>query len=425
MPPPDFFPSPRGGPQAVSCRSARALVPPAAVCHDGRVRRAWILGLLAALPLGEPVAGAQSKPPKSKPTAAAPSADAGAREAEDRRAREAYATLSDGERKDLVDYFTLEAQGLDTLQGALTAFVLRSEARDRGEWPEEAPLPFFDPQEHAPAQPIARRRLAPDDPAARALVERVRARVPEPPFRSVWRYDYATRELRRTAPPDRARDFENALAGFVPDLDLAVALVERTLDDGSRQKEHAVFGHAYTDREGRVFPLTLEEARSSGAEIEMPDVDALGVIHSLLRDHKNWVAPVEASQQSALYKRIEELHRPARQHLALRRAIARCFVVGTQDLPDLYGPTLDNFHALWELHKSTPEKVAAELEGKDPAKFVADFVKRCFKDGKMFQKGVARHAELDRNRALLRATLLRALEEFGGYERLNKKSEGR
>ena len=104
---------------------------------------------------------------------------------------------------------------------------------------------------------------------------------------------------------------------------------------------------------------------------------------------------------------------------------ARCFVVGTQELPDLYGPTLDNFHALWEVSKSTPETVAAELKGKNPAKFVADFVKRCFKEGKMFQKGVARHAELDRNRAALRATLLRVLEELGAYERLNKKNEGR
>jgi hypothetical protein len=43
----------------------------------------------------------------------------------------------------------------------------------------------------------------------------------------------------------------------------------------------------------------------------------------------------------------------------------------------------------------------------------------------MFQAGVRRRAELDANAAAVRATLLRALEEFGAFTRLNKPAEPR
>ena len=106
--------------------------------------------------------------------------------------------------------------------------------------------------------------------------------------------------------------FELALAGYAPQADLAVALLEQALDRGEQQLALGAFGHAYTDREGRVFPgLTLYDAWSSGLEIEMPDVDNLGIVHAVTGQRGRWVAPVPASEHDELYALVGELYTDA------------------------------------------------------------------------------------------------------------------
>ena len=134
---------------------------------------------------------------------------------------------------------------------------------------------------HAPAQPIPRKSLAADSRRVKKKREEFFFRVPDRKLDSAWVYDYAARELRRTQElDDPDRIFRNGLAGFPPDLDLAEALVEMALDDGAEQDKARAFGHAYTDRTGNVFTgLTLYDAWASGSNMEMPDIDNLGILH--------------------------------------------------------------------------------------------------------------------------------------------------
>ena len=90
----------------------------------------------------------------SKPTAAI----LAAQQAETARALEAFGRLGQREQRELVDYIALEVGHLESFQNELLSFVLRAADKDRGVWPEESPAPFFDPAEHARAQPIARSR---------------------------------------------------------------------------------------------------------------------------------------------------------------------------------------------------------------------------------------------------------------------------
>ena len=388
-----------------------------------------LTALAAAAPQGpKPKAEprAEKPAPKAKPAREDPRAKA--RAAEDARALAAFRALAPGERRDLLDYVVLELEARGLLQSALIASVLARQDQDRGTWPDEGPTPFFDPREHAPAQPIARRRLAPSDPAAKELAARVLRKVPERALRVAWRYDPATRGIVRAADEaDPERRLANLLAGYAPDADLVEALVERTLDDGSQQRALAAFGHAYTDREGRVYPgVTLYDAWASGAEIEMPDVDTLGIVHTVLGDRTTWVAPVDGSQHDELYARIGELFTAAQRHRGPRRALAQCFLAGSAPLRDNYDLQLDNLHALWAEHGSDPAALAEALP--DPAAWegwLAAWTRRCARERALREAGVERRARLDQGAGAVRAAALAALEEFGAYERARKPAGGR
>lgn len=377
------------------------------------------LATSALAPQGAKPRGKAAPEPKPKP----PDPRAKARAAEDARALAAFRALGPAEARDLLDYVALELEAQRLLQAALIANVLARQDVDRGTWPEEAPAPFFDPAEHAPAQPIPRRRLSATDPAAKELAARVLRKVPARTLRAAWRYDPGTRGIVRAADEaDLERRLANLLAGYAPDADLAEALVERALDDGSQQRALAAFDHAYTDRDGRVYPgVTLYDAWASGAEIEMPDVDSLGIVHTVLGDRKTWVAPVDASQHAALYARIGELFAAAHRHRGLRRALAQCFLAGSAPLRDNYDLQLDNLHALWAEHGSDPAKLAEKLpDDRRWEDFLAAWTRRCARERKLREAGVERRARLDHGAGAVRATALAALEEFGAYERERK-----
>jgi hypothetical protein len=337
------------------------------------------------------------------------------RSVEDEAALSAFESLSPADRKDLADYFHLEAKHLGSFQLSLVAFVLNGQDRDPAAWPEEQAAPVFDSKEHTPENDIPRHPLEAGSPSVQELSRLIFKKVPAPRLDSAWRYDYSSRELRRTkAWKDPERVFRNGLRGFLPDLDLAEALVERALDDGAEQKALAAFAHAYTDREGGVVPgITLYDAWACGAEIEMPDVDALGIVHTVLGDWKTWRAPVPASKHEALYDRIGELFVPAQRHRGLRHAIASCYLAGSAVLRDGYTDQLDNFHALWEDCRSTPAEMAKRLPpAAKRSEFLAAWTATCHAKGAVWQAGLARHKTLDREAEAVRTLLLRLLGEF-------------
>ena len=337
------------------------------------------------------------------------------RAAADASALAVFEKLSPAEQKDLSDYFASEAAHARTFQASLVAFVVGEQDRDPKAWPEEQPAPWFDAKEHTPENEIPRHALAADAPEVKALAERVFKNAAKPRFEPAWSYDYGTRGLVRTKRwKDPARIFRNGLAGVPPDLDLAEALVERALDDGKEQKVLAAFGHAYTDRDGGVYPgVTLYDAWGSGVEIETPDVDTLGIVHTALGDFKTWHAPVPANQHEKLFDRIGELFLSAQRHRELRRALAATFLEGNAGVGEAYASYVDNFHALWEDVKSTPSDLVPRLPAPEKrGEFLAAWTKTCHQKGELWEAAVRRHKTLDGDGGSTRALLLRLLEEF-------------
>ncbi|MBL8863370.1 MAG: hypothetical protein JNK02_15350 [Planctomycetes bacterium] len=335
------------------------------------------------------------------------------------RARAAFALLAPAERRELVDFLGSELARVRTFQMGLSRWALSEADRDRSAWPAAGEAPHFDPERHAPAQPIARHRLDPAD--RRVAAARVQLAVPEDP--RAWAYDWGTGLVRRRPPADGPeRAFELALCGLPPEHDLVRALVERALDDGSQRRSLAAFAHAYTDRAGNVYPgITLYDAWKSGAEIEMPDVDCLGIVNTVLDDWTTWTSIVPAHRHESLYRRIGELFQPAQRVRELRVALAATFLEASPRLCCGYEGSIGNFHALWEECASTPAELAKRLPGAQGWKeFLAAWVERCTTDGELYQRGLARQRTLEAESRTIRAVLLSVLEEYGAFARLRE-----
>jgi len=341
--------------------------------------------------------------------------------AADERARRAFAALDPKEQLDLLEWFTVECEKLGAFQVTLIQYVIDGAEREASTWPDlEAPA-WYDPAVHAPDLPIPRKPLAPDEPEIVAVRNEILDAVGSRRLDSGWMVDYARRSLvRLPRQGDPVRVFENALLGMAPDWDLAEALVELALDDGSLQKNFEAFGHAYTDRWGGVYPgITLYDAHASRLQIEMPDVDSLGLVHDLLGDWETWKSPVAAEQQEALYARIAELFRAVHCHRGLRTNLARTYLCGNAELRDNYANNLDNFHTLWESVASEPATLRAKLPDEAGwADFLQGWHDSLVADPQPYLKGTTRHATLDRDAQRVRATLLRLLGEYGAIARI-------
>ncbi len=378
--------------------------------------RALLAVLLAAVLVGP--AAPSASPASTRIAAAAPE------DPDDAALRAAWDRMDADQRADWVEWFRAEAEWLGTFQARLVAYVIESEPRDPGTWPEESPAPTYDPRVHAPAQPIARRPMSPGPAADRARAKWFAA-IPERRLRSAWRYDYPSGELRRAPDADDpTRVFENAIAGFPPRLDLAEALVERALDDGSQRATLTAFAHAYSDRVGKVVPgVTLYDVWCSGREMEMPDVECLGVLHDLKDDWKTYRAPVPERKQKQLYDEIGALFLPAYRHRGLRCALARTYLTGEPVLRDGYDESRDRLHALWDRHESTPSKLAADLPAADDWQtYLERLANECRDDAALRKQGEVRRATLAADAARCRALAVRLLRE-GGY--LDRPEEGR
>ncbi|MBM3988269.1 MAG: hypothetical protein FJ294_09980 [Planctomycetes bacterium] len=341
-------------------------------------------------------------------------------ERSDADARRAFGFLTPAEQADCIEELSAELEWLDTFQLRLVRYARTLDERDPGLLPLERETPYFDPTEHAPGQPIARKRLAPDAASARKTRERILRRVPQSPLSASYRYDWGQGEIVRSAvAPDAQRVFDNALAGFAPGHDLALALVERALDDGSQRAALDAFDHAYTDRSGNVYPgITLYDAWASGEEMEMPDVDILGVVHTLLGIRDRWIAPVPDREHNELYATVGTLFRSAQRHRGLRSAIAATFLESAPKLPGSYPTSIERFHGLWESCASTPSEVAKRLP--DPerwSEFLVECSTRTSGDPKLLAAAQLRQATLAADARAVRALLGRLLEQRGAFER--------
>lgn len=372
---------------------------------------ALALALALALTAGAPAPGAceagslgrtRQDPPRPTP--------------DDAALRAAWKGLAAAERREVLEWTRAELEFEGSFQGTLLRHALAKNERPESEWPRAGEPPIYDPKVHAPAQPIPRRRLAPESAKARELRARIFRRVPERRLDSAWSYDYGTRELARSERVDDLdRIFENLLRGFPPGLDLAEALVERALDDGAQQRALAAFGHAYSDRAGAVAPgITLYDAWCSGIEMEMPDVECLGVVHDVLEDWSTWRAPVPSARHRALYARLGELFGAAHRHRSLRHALARTYLSAHPALRDGHAPHLERFHAIWDHASSDPARLSLELaEAQDEHGWLARWIERLKESPELLERGRVRQAALAADQRRVREVLALVLELSG------------
>jgi hypothetical protein len=338
------------------------------------------------------------------------------------RARRAFAALKPAERKDVADFLASELEHVPTFQLSLARWVLAHQDRDPLVWPAETEANYYDPVRHAPAQPIPRQRLTEDD--RRAVAVRTSLRIPPDP--RAWTYDWATGSvLHRTTSDTPERALELALAGLPPELDLVTALVERALDDGSQRTAHAAFAQAYTDRTGLVYPrITLYDAWKSGGEIEMPDVDCLGIVHTVFDDWTTWTSIVPGDRQDSLYERIGEAFLAAKRQRELRVAIAATFVQPSPSMCCAYEVSRDNFHALWDVCASTPDVLAKKLpDAAGWEAYLKDWAAECTRTGELYQSGIRRRQTLATEGEAITATLMRVLDEYGAFAALREDAD--
>ena len=97
----------------------------------------------------------------------------------------------------------------------------------------------------------------------------------------------------------------------------------------------------------------------------MPDVECLGIVHSLDDDWKTYVAPVNARLHSRLYAQISEHYVPYKAYRDMREAIARTYVTYEPVLPTGYSTTRDNSTASGSDPVPDPAALAKTLPDAD------------------------------------------------------------
>lgn len=330
--------------------------------------------------------------------------------------------LSSTDRRRLLDYLRLDLSAGGCFQLQLIEHARGRFETDPGFLPDAPAAVWFDPQEHAPAQPIPRRLLSAESPKAIALTAALARRNPPRRLSAGYAYDWSSeRVVRLPGWDDPRRELLNAAAGFAPDLDLAEAIALAELDDGSQRRTLAAFEHSYTDRDGNVYPgVSLFTAWGSGLEIEMPDVDTLGILHSLFEKYpRAWKAPVPDKEHKAFYGQLESVYLPAKRHRALREALARSYLSPAPEL--WYGFTPAHhlpLQAFWEQRSSDLAGVAEALP--DAAaweQFLADLTRRTNKDSQIHQLAVNRRAGLEQGEAHIRRRLLVLALDLDLFER--------
>ena len=337
----------------------------------------------------------------------------------DEQFQAAWDKLTPEQKTEASEWFQAEARALPIFQNTLIAHIKGTLETDPYDWPAPNPEPVFDPLVHAPAQPIQRKPLDPSSAAYKEKYEEIVGWRAERRLKAAWKYDYAARtvvKLEGRTDPDRI--FLNGIAGFPPDLDLAEAICQMKLDDGSLQASHAAFGHTYAMRTGTCYPgITLFDAWNAGRQIEMPDVECLGLLHTLLDDWKSFVAPVSGGQQRPLYAKIEALFVPLQRSRGLQISLARTYLIASPVLHDGYQATELCLHSLWETQQSDPGKLREELPPSDKwEKWFKAAQKKLRGDQELAQAAENRRQYLAYGEFQVRAVWQRVLEGMGTLE---------
>lgn len=223
-----------------------------------------------------------------------------------------------------------------------------------------AAVPWFDTATYAPSA-AARHLVTADDPAHAAATRGIQGLDFGPTILAATTYDWRTGALtsrgKELTPTER---LTNYLHGLPPNLDFAIAQTMATLDNDPEQRRLAdYFGHAYADRDGRVFAgVTLFDAWHSGKLVEVPDTDAIAFARHLLGTAA-FVTPIPADRRRArLYEKVRDGFAAHRAYRTLRLALAATFAVADPSVGDDYEPMIRRCHWLWQHCNNDPAVVA-------------------------------------------------------------------
>ena len=338
----------------------------------------------------------------------------------------AWSSLEEADRRDTVEWFIAECDRAQDFRAQLERFVLGQVGGPKAEFAAAEDPPTFDPELHCPRQPIARRFVSTSTGKHRKVVEEMLGGL-ERVMRPAVRYDWARGELVRVAAFDDPRRIaHNAAHGFAPYTDLVEAWVVKSLDGGTMREEAKVFGHAYADRSGNAYrEITLFEAWGSGRDMEMPDVECLGIVHSLDDDWKTYVAPVNARLHSRLYAQIGEHYVPYKAYRDMREAIARTYVTYEPVLPTGYSTTRDKLHGFWERAGSDPAALGKTLPDADEWRaWFAREGRAVDQDDELRGRTRGRMSALRKSSQWARRTFHGILVEYGAFETKKEGGDG-
>ncbi len=315
----------------------------------------------------------------------------------------AWLGLARSEKREVVEWFGLELDGIDTLELRLVRYLARRADVDPGFWPARGPAPFFEPGGK-------RRRL--DTKSVRSGALRHRIAYEEPP---VWSYDFASRRLVSNGDPDDPdRAFEEALAGRHPDREYSVALLERMLDDGRYLDSFAALSHAYSEPDGSVHAeITIDDVLASGEALPLNEVDGIEIARWVQGDASPWTAPVPASRRPELDRIVVDLFDEADVWRKTVRTIARSYFVPDATAEFAADPLL--LHALWLSVESDPVRMADLLPAPDGLRaFFGDWEEQ-FRGDALATDATHRRVDLENGADPVRRLLDRILTEFGAF----------
>ncbi len=380
---------------------------------------AHLLALLPAAAAAAPMSGTAVSGTAASGTAAS-STVAADTPPTDAELFSAWQGLAPAEQKDTVDWFVAECDRAKDFRSTLERFVLEQHRANRFDWPAAPELPpLYDTAEHAPAQLIPRRFVDTSKKRFGATVEKLVGGRRQRDLRSAYGYDWGAGTVTlRARWDDPERIAFNACRGLSPYTDLVEALVEQQLDAGEVRAEAKAFAHAYSDRNGNAYrEVTLYEAWSSGTEIEMPDVECLGMLHDLEDDWKSFVAPVPGRKQRPLYDRLGVHYGKLRKYRALRTALARTYLSADPVLPGGYGPSKLRLNGFWELQSSDSTRMAEDLPSvKGWGKWFEERAAQADDDPEVVARSRARMKSLADSKDWARRTFQGILKEYGAFD---------
>lgn len=237
-----------------------------------------------------------------------------------------------------------------------------------------------------------------------------------PDLRREVDYDWLSGAIVRTEPHDYVDLFANALAGYPPYTDHAVARILAALDRDQKQRQYGwYFAHRFCDLAARSYPgITLYDAWYSGEIIDIPDVDAVPFGWRILGQRQH-VSPLGGAPRERLYEDIRAAVKLHRVHRTTIEAAAAAFVSAEPNMDPLYALLVPRFHYLFATHGDDPAAIAALLSESSRDKLLAE-VDRAIKleDGEAFVQREARKAELAASKERIRGLAKSLLQRIGG-----------